>query len=468
MAVLGGAFVLGRDDGVTGPVPTSVPTMRTTPSPTPVPSILPPVGTPQPSPAGRIAPPPTTTACTVIIPSSVTKVNGRGRYSDIGPGDVICLPAGERANIKFFNIHGGPGQPVIIRNEGGVVRITGLANKMGGIGLVRSSWVRVTGSGISSRCGAGIAPREQRCGIVIADAYNGVRVAANGSPRRIEIDHVRVERTSRLNHSTGISIHPEAGETTSNEGQTISGFFVHHNYLVDIYREGMYIGSEPHGPYSAQRGKLVNVDISHNLVQRTGYDGIKVKVAVRNVAVHDNVVLSPALDEFAKHETGIQLATSTGDVYNNLVSGGVEGIASGRPLPGAVTRFFNNIVIGPSHEAFITSEDGAQIYNNTIVGAGTGGILAKGNESGAFDNIIAGSLGLPVSGQLATNVNNLVGTVPSMRFIAPERGDYRPRATSPAVDRGAATGVYPPFDASHLERPQGSRPDVGAFEYDAP
>ncbi len=85
-------------------------------------------------------------------------------------------------------------------------------------------------------------------------------------------------------------------------------------------------------------------------------------------------------------------------MYNNIVSGGVEGIASGRPMPNPVARYFNNLVIGPSTEGFITAEDGALIYSNTVVGTGASGILAKGNNSQVFDNIVAGSVGTPVTG----------------------------------------------------------------------
>jgi hypothetical protein len=457
MAVLAGAFVLSRPRPIDGVDPSVIPTINPSALPTvPLPSLAP-VGSPQE--VVERPPSPAIGACTVTIPSSVTKVNGNGRYRWLAPGDVICLAAGERDNIKFFNLHGAASNPIVIRNEGGVVRIVGNTNKLGGIGLLRTSAIRVTGTGVSEACGAQYQPDAQECGIVIANAFNGVRVAPDGSPRRIEIDHLRVQGTSTLNHSTGISIHPEPG-------QTISGFYVHHNYLVDIYREGMYIGSEPHANRFETLGKLANVDISYNLVQRTGYDGIKVKVAVRNVSVHDNRVISPALAEFAKHETGIQLATSSADVYNNIVRGGVEGIASGRPMPSPVCRYFNNVVIGPSAEGFITSEDGALIYSNTVIGSGAAGIWAKGNDSQVFDNIVSGSVGTPVTGpNSVVDLNNLVGPMASIGFIAPVRGDLRLKPDSPAIDRGAVSGVYPPFDVVRSWRPYGSRPDIGAYEY---
>jgi hypothetical protein len=261
MAVLAGALVLSRQPGVAPPTFSEIPTINPSTLPTTPPPSLAPLG--EPHQVIERQQHRATGPCTVTVPSSVIKVNGKGKYRGLGPGDVVCLAAGQRGNIKVYNLHGAAANPIIIRNEGGVVRIVGATYKLGGIGLLRSSSVRITGTGVSEACGAEYDPEAQQCGIVIANAFNGIRVAPDGNPRRIEIDHVRVEHTSNQNHSTGISVFPEPG-------QTISGFYAHHNYLVDIYREGMYIGSEPHGQPFDTLGKMTNVDVSYNLVRRTG------------------------------------------------------------------------------------------------------------------------------------------------------------------------------------------------------
>ena len=102
---------------------------------------------------------------------------------------------------------------------------------------------------------------------------------------------------------------------------------------------------------------------------------------------------------------------SSASVYSNVVHGGVEGIASGRKLPNAVARYYNNVVIEPTGEGLITSEDGAEVYANTIVGTGAEGIVAKGHESSVFDNIIAGSVGEAIIGRATTNLNNIIGGI---------------------------------------------------------
>ena len=401
-------------------------------------------------------------ACTITIPSTVKKIDGLGNYSQIRPGAVLCLPAGTRGNLKLFNLHGTADQPIVVRNSGGTVRITGLTYTGGGISIIDSSFVRVTGTGISDRCGAEYDPAEQQCGIEITQTYKGVTVVTKaGNSHDFEIDHLYIHDTSTAISSRGIGIHPE-------EGQTVSGFYAHHNYVHDTRGEGFYVGSEPHGKPLSDVGKLVNVEVSYNLVERTGYDGIKVKVAIDNVKVHHNVVHDAGLRGALHHESGIQLAMSVGDVYNNFVQADIEGLATGRPLDNPTTRYFNNIIVGGQNAGMNIAENNAQIYNNTVVRSGIVGIKAGGGGARIFDNIVAGVSGSAIQGKSASIFNNLVGSIASAGFVNPADDDYHLLAGSPAVNAGRNTGLFPLFDFDDVSRPQGSQTDLGAFELVAP
>src|SRR5574338_1453697 len=63
--------------------------------------------------------------CTYTIPNEVNTVDGLDNYAQVKPGDILCLPAGTRENIKLKNLHGAAGSPIIVRNSGGNVTITG-------------------------------------------------------------------------------------------------------------------------------------------------------------------------------------------------------------------------------------------------------------------------------------------------------------------------------------------------------
>lgn len=396
--------------------------------------------------------------CTFTIPASVSKVDGLGNYAQVRPGDTLCLPAGTRGNIRFYNLHGTAERPITIQNSGGRVRITGTQYSEG-IAIIKSSYIRITGTGTGNKCGSGYTPTQQECGIELDRTYKGIVIfTISGGIGNIEIDHLHIHDTSTQVNSRGIVIRPV-------ERQTISGIYVHHNYIFNTRGEGLYIGAEPHGQPLADLGKLENVEINHNLVEQTGYDGIKVKVAISNVQVHHNIVRNTGLRGALNHESGIQLAMSAGDIYNNFVATGIEGIAMGRPLSNPGTRYFNNIVVGSKNGGILAPENNPRIYNNTVVKSGTFGIKATGLNAQIYDNIVAGIPGTPIQGRASNIFNNYVGSITSAGFVDPNLNNFHLLPSSPAINAGRNSGVFPPIDYDNVKRPQGSRTDLGAFEF---
>ena len=320
--------------------------------------------------------------CTVTIQPRVGKVDAAKNYRRIGPGAVVCLPAGERGNIKLFNLRGTAERPIVVRNEGGPVTITGTEFGDGGIIIAGSSFLRLTGTGTEEACGADYSPTAQRCGIVIDGAKKGVKVVTSkGDVHDLEIDHVAVERVSQEVETRGILMHPLPG-------QLISGIHIHHNFVTNTLAEGIYMGSEPHDQPFDTLAKLERLEIDHNLVMDVGYDGIKLKVAVADVAVHHNVIMNAGMSRTPAHQGGIKAAMSVGDYYNNTVIGAVEGIRANRELASPGTRYFNNLVIDVIDVGIEASEDGAQIYNNMVAMSSGAGIRAKGEGALVADNIV--------------------------------------------------------------------------------
>ncbi|HEX2980942.1 MAG TPA: choice-of-anchor Q domain-containing protein [Anaerolineaceae bacterium] len=396
------------------------------------------------------------------IGMNVSIVDGSLNYRDVQPGDVLCLQAGERDNLKLINLHGAPGKPIIVRNAGGTVTISGVTYLSGGIGIYASSYLRVTGTGTSQQCGAQVPANAQDCGIVINGTHKGIKIdtgTGSGDVSHIEIDHIAVSNISKYVKTRGISIHPL-------EKQVITNLYFHHNYVAHTLAEGFYIGSEPNERPYASLGKIENLDISYNLVEDTGYEGINVKVAVKNVQVHHNVVRRTGLSRTPTYQGGIKIAMSTGEVYNNYVEDSYEGIRSTRPLenPGT-TLYFNNIVINARNVAIETAEEGAQIFNNTVVWCGTAGIVGDVSNTVVFDNIIAGCDGQALKGLDKARFSNLLGSVERIGFVDPEQNDFRLKSRSRAVDAGRYGNLFLSFDFADQPRPVGKHPDMGAFEY---
>lgn len=411
--------------------------------------------TPTPTPAGTLA------ACTHTIDADDDLVDGEGNYSFVVPGDVLCFPAGTRGNLKLQNLHGIASAPITIRNTGGIAKITGTDLSTGGLAIYTSSYLHITGTGVSSQCGAEYAVADQQCGIEIYNAYKGIS-GPNTEVDHIEIDHISIHDIIGLAAAgPGIGIHP-------GNGGVLTDMTIHDNYIVDTYTEGLYIGSDPNKPIE-ENGTLDGVDIYNNYVKNTGFDGINVKQA-SDVSVHDNTVItSGTLNGFVDHvpEGGIQLAASEGDVYNNFVMDSRDtGIHMGRAVDGTASRYYNNIVIGSDAEGISTDETHAKVYNNTVVDNMTG-MDVTGPSAELYDNIVVGSISSAIHKANNTDsFNNYTGSVASVSFRNSGVNDYRLTENSTvAIDKGRNSGLFPALDYNNVPRPQGRLTDLGAFEY---
>ncbi|MEN9328380.1 MAG: hypothetical protein RI947_1188 [Candidatus Parcubacteria bacterium] len=391
--------------------------------------------------------------CTVTIPVSVTLIDGNSNYSQLKPGDTVCIAGGLRKAMTIKNIRGQQGKPVTIINNGGVVRIDA-EQARSGIEIETSSDIRLTGTGVIAQCGSAVAPVSQQCGIDVFNATKALSAESlDGTVNNIEIDHVTVHDSNPNGaFPTGISFKPR-------NLKHITGIRVHHTYVHDTMFEGMYIGNDPNKPPS-DNGTMSHVDIHHNLVERTGFDGINVKQAT-NIEVHHNIVRTTGLmNGKVDHvsEGGIQLASSMGEVFNNLVIDSDDtGLNVGRELPSSNTRFYNNIIVNSTNEGIKTQEINAAIYNNTIINNGAAGIDATGANAKVYDNIVVGTITGRNSG------NNLIGSLQSMGFANTLLHDYHLTSGSPAINKGGIAGSS--FDFDDKPRPQDSKSDIGAYEF---
>jgi hypothetical protein len=146
---------------------------------------------------------------------------------------------------------------------------------------------------------------------------------------------------------------------------------------------------------------------------------------------------------------GILISANNAQVYNNLI-------------------YDLNLPGGRSDNAGITiyTGSGNKVWNNTIANNATGGIkidpgvtnaevrnnIAWSNTGSAFRN----------NGSNTQESNNLFGIDPL--FANPSGKDFQLTPASRAVDAGASLSSVT-TDFSGVARPQGSRPDIGAYEY---
>jgi hypothetical protein len=193
-------------------------------------------------------------------------------------------------------------------------------------------------------------------------------------------------------------------------------------------------------------GNLVHDVVGTPTRRCEGVQGIYASVA--RVLIANNVVYRNAHDCITSWHAATQLTI----VNNTSVDCPGAGITVGSGGPGATsggnvhTLVANNLVFGNGQGIVETSDGvhhvgpGNRFLNNLVFRSGNG----------------APSRGAVVSGTVSSDP----------RLASVGRG-YRLTAGSPAIDAGTSTGA-PRSDFDGVHRPQGSRVDIGAFEWRSP
>ncbi|MFA9431394.1 right-handed parallel beta-helix repeat-containing protein [Egicoccus sp. AB-alg2] len=329
-------------------------------------------------------------ACDQVVPVTQAEVD------QAAPGEVICLAAGRRGALRLTGLQGTASRPITVVNHGGVVEIDA-PGAYAGLELRDVAHVHVTGTGTTGRCGAHFGEDEQRCGIRVTGSFNGI--AGKTRTTNLTVDHVEVGDVE----SAGLGTHDK--ELDRDEWLQRDVAF-RDLYVHDIGTEGHYHGSSDYT--SGDQHLLDGVEITRNLVVRTGRDGIQVGSAPRNCRIAQNVVRDTGRNGESKHEFGIIVNRgSSCDVIGNRVERSPRSGIYDQGLHGQVIA--RNTVLD-SGELGIQVTEGDQaaddpqtpdfprsthVVDNRIQGAAGG--IRLGNTAGT-DNRVTGNRLADVSG----------------------------------------------------------------------
>jgi len=414
----------------------------------------------------------TTPACDHTIASGVEEADGASNFSDVAHGDTVCIAGGTRGPLELRNFHGADGRTITFVNDGGTVTIRGDGGDYAGIEIEDSDHIRVTGTGVERRCGASITAGAQRCGIRILGAARSV--TGKVRTEHIRVDHVEMGDTTQ----SAVSIK----DNSMGRGEWVERDVVlDHNYIHDVHDEGVYIGSSDYatGDYHVLHG----VHLAHNLVVRTGRDGLQVGSATRDCTIHHNVVRETGRNDESSHRAGVMNNKgSVCDIYNNSIADTagwgiyVQGNGGNEIYNNVVVRAGRAVRDGDGDGDGISIHDGSNVsnsiyvWNNTVVSSRGDGI-GWGNDAGSDNqirnNIVVASGGVNIDKDqnVRVSTNLAAQSASTVGFVDPAADDYRLGAGSPARDTGGsltARGVVDDFDG--VARPQGPAYDIGAFE----
>jgi hypothetical protein len=353
-------------------------------------------------------------------------------------------------------------------NAGGKVRINAALDGEIGIKLEACRHVRLTGTGDSSI----------EYGFELFNASNAGIDTNQGGSDYLEIDHIEI-------HDVGAGL--RAAQYKDAPPGTVwaaHDFIFHHCYIHNTAAEGTYIGQN----IDLGGFPLYGVDIHHNKLVNIGYDALQVRHVLSDMKVHDNYIHTTGNDprkhlgtpqETIDNTAGLNVGrdSTTGDWYNNIVINARKGahIAEVKNV-----RLFNNLFINSGHATPYTPPEGAislggesvKVFNNTIVNTTVDSnygieIIGGSPNSTIYNNIIAGSIGTNILGntsRVALSNNLTAATAGVVDFIDPSIDNYHLKASSSAVDTANNTLVSI-FDLDNISRPQGTKSDIGAYEY---
>ena len=425
--------------------------------------------------------------CTIEFASDITFIDG----SDINPGDVICLLAGNKDYLLLKDIHGTSSQPVTIINKNGSVVIN--TDHFYGVKFDNCSHIIFSGNGSTDNYG-----------IQITRVAQGTGISVDNRSTNIEIENVEISYTAIAGiYAKTEPYQGDCNNLVTRDNFTMYNFSIHDCYLHNIADEGMYIGSSKYtGQTIYQCDDIVvlphvieGVDVYNNIVENTGWDGIQVSSAPSDCYIHDNIIRNDSRKQEWGQMSGILIGGgSKCDCYNNKI---YDGYGDGIDVFGLGNMIiYNNLIIragtkyeptNPNlyrHGIYIGLVDGAfiknanyKIYSNTIVSPKSFGITLNNDQASLCyfkNNLITdpGETGASAfinsmvgSGFISESGNYLNENTTAAKFINPNVDNYDLKPDSPAINIGnSLTNEGINFDIEGRFRPFHTYFDAGAYE----
>ena len=366
-----------------------------------------------------------------IIPSTAWQFDG----ASLAPGSTVIIPEGNRGALLLKNLHGTAEEPIIVINDGKVV-ITALKTASYGLKTLNCQHFKILGNGTA--------------GLYYGIEVNGgnISVTMDGLSSDFEVAYLEV-------HESGFAgimakTDPTCDVATQRGNFTLNNPYIHHNYIYNTGGEGIYVGNSFYmNGVTASCGKVwphdvVNADISYNITNNTGCEGIQLGSATSGANVYCNTVTSPGVSPFASGQNnGIQIGEGTGgNCYRNLVKDapgcGIIVLGLGNNL------VYSNIIVNADIGIFADSRYTPGPYfmfvNNTIVGSKSFAIKLNSvlipMQYIVNNAIVGGTIKLLNTNVHCTQVNNYVGTAALLDSL------YRPMVGSPLLGTGVNVSSY--------------------------
>lgn len=336
-----------------------------------------------------------------------------GSQLNLQPGSVICIPAGNYAAIRFYDLVGTEQNPIIIKNCGGAVNID--APSYSAISLQRCKYVRLTGTGDSGT--------EYGIKVAHTNSYSSGIYMENFTTD-VEIDHVEVDDTGFAGIMGKTDPYCGNPDTWRSSGFIMKNIKLHDNYIHNTGGEGVYLGFT--GGYKVDSNRscdgtlifahwLEDISIYNNIVEDTGLDGIQVNLARSNCKIYNNIISNYAVNQQGFQDFAMSLGGGVYEVFNNHIYNNTGYMGKGMQLISADsgTKVYNNVIVTPKFQGifihmrheFENPSEGIKVFNNTIVSPENAGIFYNTTITSSAD---PNKLGTQQNSVPSYFVNNLI------------------------------------------------------------
>lgn len=283
------------------------------------------------------------------------------------PGDTLNIPGGAYNVIELGNFRGNAANKIVIRNRGGQVtcKILRLSNT--------PEYFKLLGNG--------------QPGVKYGFKINGANTTGScltAFGTGFEIAYVE---GSQSKSGFFIKKNPTADNPQSQyPNYEMNDISIHHNYLHHITGEAMYIGHT--GADGGQGGNMLlpvrmkNVEISYNIIDQTGWDGIQLANATTGNKIHHNTVTNFGTVNKYGQQAGILLGgNSQADIYENTIKTGTgNGIQN---FGFGLNKIYNNTLENVGRNG--TDRGYEAVYCNDII---TKSQMRPKQQIQAYSNII--------------------------------------------------------------------------------
>lgn len=418
-------------------------------------------------------------------------------YNQLQPGDTLYLLPGVRQNLLLSNIYGSSVKPIVIINKGGVVTFN--TDSYYGISIRNCRYIHLTGQG---------SPQDFY-GIRIERVAGGAGIGLGDRSSDFEIDHISIANT--LLGGLYAKTDPDCTSPSTRDQFTQFNTNIHDNHIANVGNEGMYIGSTKYyGTTQNCKGKdtlllpsvLKGVRIYNNILEYTAWDGIQVSSATEDCQIYGNMILYDSQEGYFSQMSGIMLGGgSKCDCYNNYISHGKGSGIESHGLGGY--RIFNNIIVDAGQsfmpldsterkfgiyvsDISVEKDSSFQILFNSIINPKTDGIRFQSIVS--RQNVISSNLILNPGAYDYYENGNTSYTGEDAYIMIPDKSsdvvlqnnfksraienagvsisDFKPLEGSALIDAASTNLFGVSFDYAYSARPNGTKADIGAFEYD--